>query len=121
VVQSDDQIFVVWNTPSSVQNQGVDYFDVTVQSLSTASQYYREQRQYYVQGQTTSNTLTFSGLVQSVRYQVNLTALICQNIVLVDSRIIYTQEGVPTLGPSVTSAVRTSTTTATLNWAALGH
>jgi len=28
---------------------------------------------------------------------------------------------VPTLGPSVTSAVRTSTTTATLSWAALGH
>ena len=27
----------------------------------------------------------------------------------------------PTLGPSVTSAVRTSTTTATLSWAALGH
>lgn len=28
---------------------------------------------------------------------------------------------VPTVGPSVTSAVRTSTTTATLSWAALGH
>ena len=61
-MQSDDQIFVVWNTPPSVQNQGLVYFDVTVQGLNTASQYYGEQRQYYVPGQKTSSTLTFSGL-----------------------------------------------------------
>ena len=62
VIQSDDQIFVVWTTPPSVQNQSLSYFDVTVQGLSTANQYYREQRQYYVRGQTTSSTLTFNGL-----------------------------------------------------------
>ena len=28
---------------------------------------------------------------------------------------------VPVVGPNITSAIRTSTTTATLNWAALGH
>ena len=62
VIQSDNQIFVVWTTPPSVQNQGLVYFDVTVQGLSPANQYYREQRQYYIRGQTNSSALTFNGL-----------------------------------------------------------
>ena len=44
MVQSDDQISVIWVTPDSVQNQSLMYFEVTVESLNDANPFYIERR-----------------------------------------------------------------------------
>ena len=44
MVQSVNQISVVWNIPDSVQNQSLGYFEVTVESLSNTNPFYTEQR-----------------------------------------------------------------------------
>ena len=44
MVQSVNQISVVWNIPDSVQNQSLGYVEVTVESLSNTNPFYTEQR-----------------------------------------------------------------------------
>jgi len=44
MVQSVNQISVVWTIPDSVQNQSLGYFEVTVESLSNTNPFYTEQR-----------------------------------------------------------------------------
>jgi len=58
MVQSDDQISVIWVTPDSVQNQSLMYFEVTVESLNDANPFYIERRSLV-------DAITISGLGKS--------------------------------------------------------
>lgn len=58
MVQSDDQISVIWVTPDSVQNQSLMYFEVTVESLNDANPLYIERRSLV-------DAVTISGLGKS--------------------------------------------------------
>ena len=58
MVQSDDQISVIWVTPDSVQNQSLMYFEVTVESLNDDNPFYIERRSLV-------DAVTISGLGKS--------------------------------------------------------
>jgi len=62
--------------------------------------------------------LTLS-LAPYVPYQVNLTAVACGIRVPLTSQTAFTQEGVPTVGPTITNITRTSGVSASLQWAPL--
>jgi len=117
IVQSDDSISVLWAVPPTLQNQSLSYLNVTVDSQSSNVPYSMNRTTYF--GPSQVNSFSFGGLVPFVHYQVKLNVALCGTTAQVGSRDIFTRESVPLAGPNITSAVRTSTTTANVAWTPL--